>query len=73
LDYKVNIRYLIPKNNKVKEEIWAEIFNYNSGEIMKKLIWWRDNKGLFHDESSNLPIKYRDMVDTAWISAAKKM
>ena len=55
--------------NKVKEEIWAEIFDKKNDKILKKLIWWRDNNGVSHDESSNIPIKYRDLVDNAWISS----
>ena len=53
---------------KFKEEIWADIYDKANGEFIKKLIWWKDYNGLIHDESSNLPIKFRDIVDNAWIS-----
>lgn len=35
--------------------------------MIKKLIWWKDEDGVFHDESKDLPIKFRDMIDNAWL------
>ena len=60
-------------NDNIKEEIWADIINTSDGKVIKKLIWWKDNQGIFHDESSNLPTKFRNIVDKAWISAVKKL
>jgi hypothetical protein len=71
MEYNVNIRFVTLEDE--KEEIWADIFNSDNREIFKKLIWWKDNSGLIHDESSNLPTKFRSIVDTAWISAIKKI
>lgn len=73
MNYDVNIRFEFSDDEKFKEEIWADIQNLFNGKIIKKLIWWKDDKGLIHDESTNLPIKFRDIVDTAWISAVKKL
>ena len=73
MNYDVNIRFEYSDDDKFKEEIWADIKNLGNGEIIKKLIWWKENNGLIHDESFNLPIKFRDIVDTAWISAIKKL
>ena len=75
IDYDVKIRIVCPDddNEKVKEEIWVDIFNSNDDNILKELIWWKDDRGISHDESSNLPIKFRDIVDNAWISSIKKL
>jgi hypothetical protein len=73
MDYDVNIKFINKKNEESKEEIWAEIFNPINGKTLKKLIWWKDNTGLIHDESSKLPIKLRSIVDIAWINAIKKL
>jgi hypothetical protein len=35
-------------------------------------IWWEDRNGVFHDESRNIPIELRDLVDNAWYEQSKK-
>jgi hypothetical protein len=72
---KVKIRLMYPKNKNqlIKEEIWAEIFDKNNDKILKELIWFRDKEGVSHDESYKIPIKYRDKIDNAWISSIKKL
>ena len=54
------------------EEIWAKISNSDTGELIEKCIWWKDNKGRYHDESMNLPSEFRDKVDNAWIEFTRK-
>ena len=54
------------------DEIWAKIFNPSTGESIKACIWWKDDKGRFHDESPNLPVELRDVVDNAWIESFRK-
>jgi hypothetical protein len=61
------------KKENIKEEIWAEIINVDNGKKQKMLIWWKDNEGFYHDESPNLPIEFRDIVDNAWIRSANKI
>ena len=74
IKYDVNIRLVSSEKNRnnAKEEIWAEINNRETGERLNKCIWWRDIKGCFHDESPSLPLKFRDIVDDAWIRSVKK-
>ena len=50
-----------------KTEIWARITNLETSETMDKLIWWEDENGIFHDETSSLPVELRSIVDNAWI------
>lgn len=54
------------------EEIWAKIMNLSTGELIDFCIWWKDDKGRIHDESPNLPIELRDLVDNAWIESCRK-
>jgi hypothetical protein len=53
-------------------EIWANIKNIKTGESMNVCIWWKDNNGIIHDETPNLPVKLRDVVDNAWLESCKK-
>jgi len=73
-DYKVEIDRVIKKGfeGKDKTEIWAEIKNLKTSESMRKLIWWEDESGVFHDETPNLPIEFRDEVDNAWIEKRRQ-
>jgi hypothetical protein len=52
---------------KPKTEIWAEFIDPYTNKIKKTLIFWEDDDGTFHDETPNLPIHLRDLVDNAWI------
>ncbi|RLF38941.1 MAG: hypothetical protein DRN12_07695 [Thermoplasmata archaeon] len=55
-----------------KTEIWARITNLETSETMDKLIWWEDENGLFHDETSNLPAELRSIIDNAWIEKSRR-
>ena len=55
MDYKVNIRVEKFDKDDVREEIWADIINISDGKVIKKLICWKDNQGIFHDENSFMP------------------
>ena len=67
--YKVELSRILKKglNGKDKTEIWANIKNMESCSTTKKLVWWEDEKGHFHDESPNLSCELRDIIDNAWI------
>jgi hypothetical protein len=39
---------------------------------MNKLIWWQDENGVFHDNTPNLPVHLRKMIDNAWIETKRK-
>ena len=54
-------------DGKNKTEIWAKIRRLDSSEVDKMLIFWEDEEGHFHDETPNLPVEYRDLIDNAWI------
>ncbi len=73
-DYKVEIDRVIKKGfeGKDKTEIWAKIKNNKTSETEKILIWWEDEHGVFHDETPNLPIEIRDVVDNAWIEKRRQ-
>ena len=73
-NYNVNIKRLLRESNKgeIKTEIWAEITNKETHEIMKKLIWWEDDDGVFHDETPDLPVELREIVDNAWIEKSRR-
>jgi hypothetical protein len=67
--YKVQLHKILKEGfqGNTKTEIWATIFNKKTNETVNKLIYWEDDNGLFHDETPNLPIEMRDIVDNAWI------
>ena len=46
--------------------IWAKIKNIKTGEMINKRIWWKDPEGIIHDDTHDLPVKLRDLVDNAW-------
>ena len=73
-DFRVEIDRVIKKGveGKDKTEIWAKIYNVKTKEKLNKLIWWEDEMGLFHDETPNLPIAIRDIVDNAWIEKRRE-
>ncbi|MFO8078392.1 MAG: hypothetical protein R6U21_07120 [Thermoplasmatota archaeon] len=73
-DYKIEIDRVIKKGiaGKDKTEIWAKIKNIKTSESEKKLIWWEDEDGVFHDETPNLPNEIRDKVDNAWIEKRRQ-
>lgn len=52
---------------KQKTEIWAKITDPKTNKKTESLIWWEDDDGIFHDETPNLPVHLRDIVDNAWI------
>jgi len=73
-NYDVNIKRLLKESNTgdIKTEIWAEITNKDTHETIKKLIWWEDDEGIYHDETSDLPVELRGLVDNAWIEKSRK-
>ena len=68
-DYKVELNKIIKEGveGKQKTEIWANITNLNTNESMDKLIFWKDDNGVLHDETPNLPTEVRDKIDNLWI------
>lgn len=58
---------------KQKTEIWAKIMDKEKNETEDALLWWEDDEGTFHDESPNLPVHLRDLVDNAWIEQRKHL
>jgi hypothetical protein len=69
IDYKVELNKIIKDGveGKQKTEIWANITNLNTNESMDKLIFWKDDNGVLHDETPNLPTEVRDKIDNLWI------
>ena len=66
--YKVELNKILKDGIRGKKtEIWAKIKNLESCVTTKKLIWWEDEHGQFHDESLNLLSELRDVIDNAWI------
>ena len=67
--YEIEIDRVIKTDHdgNTKTEIWAFIKNLRTSENLKKLIFWEDEHGHFHDETPNLPIEYRNLIDNAWI------
>lgn len=72
--YHVNIKRLLKESTKgkAKTEIWAEITDKDTCKKMNKRIWWRDEDGIFHDETPTLPVELRGPVDNAWIEKSRK-
>ncbi len=54
------------------DEIWAKIVNISTGELLDVCIWWKDDKGRIHDETTKLPVELRDAVDNAWIESLRR-
>ncbi len=73
-EYKVEIDRIIKKDvgGEDRTEIWAKIQNMETNQVMNKRIWWEDENGLFHDETPNLPVDLRDLVDNAWIEKRRE-
>ena len=72
-NYEIEINEIL-KNNLDKNKkvgIWAKIKNIKTGEIMNKRIWWKDDEGVIHDGTFNLPVKIRNLVDNAWLEYSK--
>lgn len=61
------------KEGSIKTEIWAEITDMITGTTMNRRIWWEDDDGVYHDETPDLPIELRDVVDNAWIEKSRKL
>jgi hypothetical protein len=71
-DYKIEITEILKENQEgKKKEIWANIINIKTNVTSKKRIWWKDNKGIIHDGTPDLPVNIRDAVDNAWIASRK--
>ena len=72
-NYEIEINEILKKNleKNIKTGIWAKIKNLKTGEIMNKRIWWKDNEGIIHDGTFDLPVKLRNLVDKAWLEYIK--
>jgi len=72
--YDIKINRLLKEGNKgdIKTEIWAEITDQENNTTMNRLIWWQDEKGVFHDNTPHLPVHLRKLVDNAWIETSRK-
>ena len=72
--YDIKINRLLKEGDRgdIKTEIWAEITDQETNTIMNKLIWWQDEKGVFHDNTPNLPVHLRKLIDNAWIETSRK-
>jgi hypothetical protein len=68
-NYKIEISEILEDDfdNTKKSGIWAKIKNLKTGEIIDKHIWWRDENGIMHDGTIELPVKLRNLVDNAWL------
>ncbi|MDG6218882.1 MAG: hypothetical protein QCI00_05535 [Candidatus Thermoplasmatota archaeon] len=53
------------------DEIWARVQNVKTGESNDFCIWYKDDEGIIHDETPNLPTKLRGLVDNAWIESCR--
>lgn len=73
-NYEVNINRMFIKgqNGITRTEIWASVTNKKNCETFKKRIWWKDEKGVHHDDTSDLPIEIRKVVDNAWLEKRRK-
>ena len=73
-NYDIDIKKLQTRdeNGNIVTEIWAEITNKETYEIIHQRIWWEDGDGVFHDATANLPIELREDVDNAWIEKSRK-
>ena len=71
-DIKINRFLKEGEKGKLKTEIWAEIKGNKTNTTMNKLIWWQDENGAFHDNTPNLPVHLRKMIDNAWIETKRK-
>ena len=73
-NYDINIKRLLKEGEKgnIKTEIWAEITDKETYEIINKRIWWEEDNGTFHDDTSKLPIELQGEVDNAWIEKSRK-
>ena len=69
IEYRVDLEEIIRKNIKGEKiiEIWARIINLDTKEKIKKLIWWKNSDGIFHDESGNIPTEFRSIIDNEWM------
>jgi hypothetical protein len=72
--YNIEINKKLRENRvgEIKTEIWAEIEDKCKGTTMKKLIWWQDDEGIFHDGTLDLEVELREEVDNVWIEKSRK-
>lgn len=70
-DYKIEINEILKDNRDgyEKTEIWAKIINLTTNIATKKRIWWKDEGGIIHDGTPDLPVHLRDAIDNAWIAS----
>jgi len=61
------------KKGDVNTEIWAEITDLETCKTIMKRIWWKDDNGIMHDGTTDLPTNLRDLVDNAWIDSKRSL
>ena len=73
-DYKIEINEILKKDFEDNKEtgIWVKITNLKTCETIEKRIWWKDREGITHDDTTELPVNLRDLVDNAWIEHSRK-
>jgi len=73
-DYDIHLKRLFKESTtgNDKTEIWADITDKTSCTTMTRKIFWKDDDGIFHDETPNLPVEVRNEVDNAWIEKKRK-
>ena len=72
--HNIEIHKKFRENNEgnIRTEIWAEIKDICTGTSTRKLIWWEDDEGIYHDETPDFPIDLREAIDNAWIEKSRK-
>lgn len=73
-DYDIHLKRLFKESNRGGNitEIWADITDKTNCTTMTRKIFWKDDDGIFHDETPNLPVEVRNAVDNAWIEKRRK-
>ena len=73
-DYEIEISRALKKEtkDKTKIELWDKTTSRNIKKITNDHIWQKDDDGMFHDETPQLPIKVREDVDNVWTEKCGK-
>ncbi len=73
-DYEVEINRALKKEtkDKTKIELCGKTTSRNIKKITNDCIWWKDDDGMFHDETPQLPIKIREDADNIRIEKRGK-
>ena len=73
-DYKIEINEILNKDFEDDKEtgIWAKITNLETCKIIEKRIWWKGGDGIMYDDTTELPVNLRDLVDNGRIGHSRK-